>query len=168
MFYRGWIVIINFKRLRDSAKIPCFGHNDSTNAGLDLFLPEGCVLEPGEARWIGTGVAWEPGVVMVEEPFAESVVRGKRLYGWKPALLIRPRSSVADRDLEITEGTVDSGYRGEIKIHVINRGKLYRSLEAGYRIAQALPVLVPEIMVQEVETLSVSDRGDRGFGSSGK
>lgn len=160
-------MIIKFKRLQESAIIPAYGHSDPSNAGLDLFLAESCVLDAGESRWIGTGIAWEPGDPEVQEPFVENVVRCRHLYGWKPALLIRPRSSMANKDLEITEGTVDSGYRGEIRIHVINRGSKYSKLEAGDRIAQAVPVLIPEVIVEEVQELSESRRGDRGFGSSG-
>lgn len=153
---------IRFKKMRPEATIPSFGHDDPSNAGLDLYLAESRRLDPGEDAWIGTGVAWEP--VMLED-------QGYAVFGWKPALLVRPRSSMAKRGLEITEGTVDSGYRGEIMVHVINRSKQSRDIQAGDRIAQAILVLLPSVGVEEVgdcEELSETVRGDKGFGSSGR
>lgn len=159
---------LKFKRLRAEARIPAFGHDDPTNAGLDLFLAESRDLYPGEDAWIGTGIAWEPEEHVLEIPHAPGVSQCIPMAGWKPALFIRPRSSLAKLGLESTEGTVDMGYRGEIMVHVWNRGKKYVKIQAGERIAQAVPILLPAVEVEEVEELGESIRGDRGFGSSGR
>jgi dUTP pyrophosphatase len=75
---------------------------------------------------------------------------------------------VARIGLDITEGTVDSGYRGEIMIHVRNVSGMRQRIAAGDRIAQAVVVMLPMIEVVEVQELSDSVRGARGFGSSGR
>lgn len=162
-------MIIKFKRLRPNAIIPSFGHNDPTNAGLDLYLADDCEVGAYQDAWIPTGVAWAPEYPpTVNQPMSEQLSKITYLYGWKPALLVRPRSSMAKRGLEITEGTVDAGYRGEIMIHVRNVGPLRAELKTGDRIAQGVPVLIPEVLVEEVDELPASDRGARGFGSSGR
>ena len=164
---------LRFKRLRPEAQIPDFAHGDPWNAGLDLALAEARDIGPHGAVWISTGLAWDP-------DFDYSELEGKRWWPtdlqaasgmigapWKPALLIRGRSSMARLGLAVTEGTVDAGYRGEIMVHVWNYGSRYIKLNAGDRVAQAVPVLLPWVSVQEVEELRGSVRGDRGFGSSG-
>lgn len=151
-------MIVKFKKMRTNAIIPTFGHDDPSNAGLDLHLPDDREVGAFQDAWIPTGVAWAPG----------DIPSGGLSRGWKTALFIRPRSSMAKQGLRITEGTVDAGYRGEIMIHVRNVGPLRAELKAGDRIAQAVPILLPEVVVEEVAELPVSDRGDRGFGSSGR
>jgi dUTP pyrophosphatase len=163
-------MIVKFKKMRPNATIPSFGHNDPSNAGLDLYLAEDCEVGAFQDAWVPTGVAWAPETppAIASEFLSESIVKIERLSGWKPALFVRPRSSMAKRGLRITEGTVDAGYRGEIMIHVRNVGPLRAELKAGDRIAQAVPILLPEVVVEDVAELPVSDRGDRGFGSSGR
>lgn len=158
---------LKFKRLRSEACIPSFGHDDPSNAGLDLYLAEDREVGAYQDAWIPTGVAWEPGELVTYVPEGPGISRMIYLHGWKPALLIRGRSSAAKRGLLVTEGTVDAGYRGEIMVHVVNRGPIRLQIHAGERIAQAMPILLPWIEVEEVHELSESVRGDRGFGSSG-
>lgn len=75
---------------------------------------------------------------------------------------------MAKNGLDITEGTIDAGYRGEIMIHIRNMGSERHYLEVGHRIAQVIPILVPQVTVKVADELQGSDRGDQGFGSSGR
>jgi len=162
-------MILKFKKMRAEARIPSFGHDDPMNAGLDLYLAEGKAIMSGMDAWLPSGVAWEAEIPpTVEVPISEMIDRIDHLKGWKPALLIRPRSSMAKLGLEITEGTIDASYRGEIMIHVRNVGPGTVRLGAEDRIAQIIPILVPHVTVEEVYELSPSIRGDKGFGSSGR
>jgi dUTP pyrophosphatase len=83
-------------------------------------------------------------------------------------LLVRDRSSMAARGLATTGGVIDSGYRGEILIVMTNLGDAAQELQAGEKIAQMVPVPVLTGPIQEVETLEVSMRAAKGFGSTGK
>jgi dUTP pyrophosphatase len=162
-------MILKFKKLRAEAIYPSFGHDDPTNAGLDLYLAEDREIGAFQDAWIPTGIGWAPDdPPTIETPLSDHIARIDTMHGWKMALLIRPRSSMAKMGLEITEGTVDSGYRGEIMIHVRNVGPLRRELKAGDRIAQAVPIMLPHVKVEGVEELPSSVRGDKGFGSSGR
>lgn len=158
---------IKFKKLHENAKLPTFGHDG--DAGLDLYLVEDTEIGAYADAWLPTGIAWEPEKVpSIEKPYSGLVTCIEKMHGWKAALLVRPRSSMAKRSLDITEGTIDRDYRGEIKIHVRNMGPLRADLKAGDRIAQAVPVMLPEVDIEEADTLSDTDRGANGFGSTGR
>ena len=108
-------------------------------------------LEPGERAQVGTGIA-------VAIPAGH-------------AGLVLPRSGLAARHgiaLVNAPGLIDAGYRGELRVLLLNtdRGEAF-AVAAGDRIAQLLIVAVAALALGEVETLDVSERGERGFGSSG-
>ena len=121
------------------------------DAGLDLHALEGCVLAPGERAAVGTGIA-------VEIPAGE-------------AGLVLPRSGLAARHglaLVNAPGLIDAGYRGEIRVLLLNTDRSEPvEIAAGDRIAQLVLVKVQTPEVVEVDALAVSDRGAGGFGSSG-
>lgn len=125
------------------------------DAGFDLETTDRVVLLPGQDAWLGTGIAWSPSLSFLERLFR------------KPALFVRPRSSMASLGLLITEGTIDAGYRGEIKIHVRNVGSYPRTIEPGSRVAQLVPVLLPIARSKECDELDETSRGRGGFGSTG-
>ncbi|MEI9970415.1 MAG: hypothetical protein WDM87_18050 [Terracidiphilus sp.] len=81
---------------------------------------------------------------------------------------MRDRSSMAARGIATTGGVIDSGYRGEILVLMTNLGEAAVELKAGEKIAQMVPVPVLTGLVQVVESLEVSDRAEKGFGSSGR
>ncbi len=83
-------------------------------------------------------------------------------------LLVRDRSSMAAKGIATTAGVVDAGYRGEILILMTNLGAEAVEVKAGDKIAQMIPVPVLTGTVQEVDTLEVSARAEKGFGSSGR
>lgn len=136
------------RRLRPEAVLPSRAYEG--DAGLDLSSAEALVLAPGERAVIGTGLA-----VAVPEGHAA---------------FVQPRSGLAARHgitIVNAPGLVDSGYRGEVKVVLLNTGDEPFAVEPGMRIAQlvVLPVASPEPV--EVDELPGSDRGERGHGSSG-
>lgn len=120
------------------------------DAGADLSATEDVSLAPGERRLVGTGVA-----VAIPQGYAG---------------LVHPRSGLAARHgLSIVNapGTIDSGYRGEILVNLVNLGPEPVHLRAGDRIAQLLVVPVVQAQFVPVDSLPESVRGDTGHGSSG-
>ncbi|HET6570870.1 MAG TPA: dUTP diphosphatase [Solirubrobacterales bacterium] len=137
-------------KLNDQAVVPSRAH--AGDAGLDLYACEAAHLGPGERWSVGTGVAVE-----IPEGYAGMVL---------------PRSGIArDHGIALVNspGLIDAGYRGELRVLLLNTdpAELFR-VEPGERIAQlvVVPVGLPEPL--EVEALSESSRGDGGFGSSGR
>jgi len=119
-------------------------------AGFDLHSIEDVVINPGERKLIGTGLAFE-------------IEKGYEVQ-------IRPRSGLAFKHgitVLNSPGTIDSDYRGEIKVLLINLGNEKFEIKKGDRIAQAViaPVIQAEII--EVDSLSDTKRGAGGFGSTG-
>lgn len=135
--------------IHEEAKLP-YRANEG-DAGLDLFSIEEQIINPGESALVRTGL-------QIELP------KGTEAQ-------IRPRSGLALKH-SITvlnsPGTIDEGYRGEIKVILINHGKEEFKIEKHMRIAQM--VIAPVLKVELVETsdLSKTDRDQGGFGSSGK
>ena len=135
-------------RVRPEATLPSSAY--AGDAGLDLAACERHVLGPGERALVPTGVA-----VAVPDGHAG---------------FVQPRSGLAARHgltIVNTPGLVDSGYRGELKVVLLNTDR-ERSfvVEPGMRIAQLVVVPVPPLRVRELETLPPTERGERGFGSS--
>lgn len=125
-------------------------HAHSGDAGVDLHCREAVDLGPGESLTVPTGVA-----IAIPDGFVG---------------LVAPRSGLASRHgLSIVNapGIVDSGYRGEIKVILINHGDDAVRLERGDRIAQLVVVPVLEQEMVEVDALPESARGERGLGSTG-
>lgn len=136
-------------RLDERATLPRRAYGG--DAGLDLPALEGCVLAPGERAAVRTGIA-------VEIPAGD-------------AGLVLPRSGLAARHglaLVNAPGLIDAGYRGEIRVLLLNTDRSEPiEITAGDRIAQLVLVKVQTPEVVEVDALAVSDRGAGGFGSSG-
>ena len=141
---------LRFQRLHPNAKVPAHAHRG--DAGYDLFAIEAAVLEPGARAMIGTGIA-------VEIP--------ERHAG-----LVLPRSGLAARhgiSVVNAPGLIDSGYRGEVKVLLLNTDREEAfEIAAGDRIAQLVVVQVQTPDVEEVDELSPTERGGGGFGSSGR
>jgi dUTP pyrophosphatase len=136
------------KKLREDAVVPARAYDG--DAGLDLSACEHVELGPGERALVGTGLA-----VAIPEGHAG---------------LVQPRSGLASRHgitIVNTPGLVDSGYRGELRIILLNTDTSESFVvEPGMRIAQLVVVAVPELELLEVDELPESERGVRGFGSS--
>ena len=144
------MIEIPVTRLRDDAVLPTRAY--AGDAGLDLVACERHELAPGERALVGTGIA-----VAIPEGHAG---------------LVTPRSGLAAQHgitIVNTPGLVDSGYRGELRVilHNTDRGDTF-VVEPGMRIAQLVVVAVPYGELREVEALPASERGEGGFGSSGR
>ena len=141
---------LRFQRLNENAILPSRAH--AGDAGLDLYAAERAHLGPGERWGIGTGLAVE-----VPEGHAGFVL---------------PRSGLAREHgiaLVNSPGLIDSGYRGELRILLLNTdpADVFR-VEPGDRIAQLVVTPIATLEPVEVEALASSARGDGGFGSSGR
>jgi len=140
---------LRVRRLVAGAELPVRAHED--DAGLDLRAAEPALIGPGERAAIGTGIA-------VEIPPGH-------------AGLVLPRSGLALRygiALVNAPGLIDAGYRGEIRVLLLNTDRESRfAIEPGDRIAQLLVVAFSAARPLEVAELSDSARGDGGFGSTG-
>ena len=144
--------MLRVKLLEAGARAPVVAH-PGEDLGYDLFALEGITLEPRATVKLRTGIAVE-----ARDP----------LTGGPLGLLVRDRSSMAARGLATTGGVIDSGYRGEILVLMTNLGDANIELKAGEKIAQMVPVPVLTGAVEVVESLELSVRAEKGFGSSGK
>ena len=124
---------------------PTRAHED--DAGLDLYSPVSIYLWPHTMQTIDTGVHIE----ILKGYFGE----------------VKSRSSMM-KNFIITDGTIDSGYTGSIKVVLMNLGGSGKQIEAGEKIAQLViqPIITPKINI--VDRLNETERGERGFGSTGK
>lgn len=143
--------MIRVKKLHPAAKLPTYGSLEAAGADLYVCLDEAVTIEPGETFWVPTGIALEVPKGCAGLVYARSSMGAKR--GLAPANKV---------------GVVDSDYRGEIKVVLLNHSKLPQILEPGERVAQFIitPVLQPRY--EEVDELTDTDRGVGGFGSTGK
>jgi dUTP pyrophosphatase len=144
--------MLRVKRLHADARLPVVAH-PGEDLGYDVFALEQAVLAPRITVKLRTGIAVE----------ARDPETGAPL-----GLLVRDRSSMAARGLATTGGVIDAGYRGEILILMTNLGEVTQEIQAGEKIAQMVPVPVLTGPVREVESLEVSVRAAKGFGSTGK
>ena len=142
------MIELPIRRLHEDAVVPLRAYGG--DAGLDLAACERVELGPGERATVGTGLA-----IAIPEGYAGYV---------------QPRSGLAAKHgLTIVNapGLVDSGYRGELKVILLNTdAEEPFVVEPGMRIAQLVVLQVPEVEPVEVDELPESERGVRGFGSS--
>jgi dUTP pyrophosphatase len=142
-------VNIEFKLLHELAQAPKYAHHG--DAGADLVCIEDVILAPGERILVATGVA---------------IALPAGYVG-----LVHPRSGLANKHgigIVNTPGTIDSGYRGELKICLINLDSAETvTLSAGSRIAQLVIQEVTTAKFLQVQDLDETERSDSGFGSTG-
>jgi len=141
---------LRVRRLHPDATLPTRAH--AGDAGLDLYALDGVTLAPGERASLRTGIAVE-------------IPPGR-------AGLVLPRSGLAERHgiaLVNAPGLIDSGYRGELRVLLLNTDRTKPcEIVSGDRIAQLVLVAVEAPGVEAVDELALSERGSRGFGSSGR
>ncbi len=141
---------IKIKKLHSDAHLPSYAHGPREDAGMDVRAIESALLEPGVPRAVATGLALEiPSHYEVQ---------------------VRPRSGLALKHaitLPNAPATIDPGYRGELKVILLNLGREPYQVHAGDRIAQIVVARYEPVEWEESE-LAESVRGDGGFGSSGR
>lgn len=143
---------VYFRRLSTNAKPPHKAH--MTDAAFDLYANEEAEIEVGKNELIGTGIALDMSVGLTSH-YAVILSRS--------GLAAKNRLFVLN-----SPGLIDTGYRGEIKVILQNLGDEPYRVEVGERIAQIMFIPNYVVYLNEVNELSESDRGEKGFGSSGK
>ena len=140
---------IRIKKLHPDASLPSYAHGAGEDAAMDLRALERTVLTPGAAQAVATGIA-------IELP------RGHEAQ-------VRPRSGLAlKHSITVNFGTIDPGYRGEIRVVMFNLGLNDYIIEQGDRIAQLIVAPYDAVEWEESGDLTDSSRGAGGFGSSGR
>jgi dUTP pyrophosphatase len=142
-------VTVRIRRLDQSLPLPAYAYPG--DAGLDLRAAADCVIQPGKRALIPTGLQ-----LAIPEGYAG---------------FVQPRSGAAARQglsLVNTPGLIDSQYRGEVRVIAINLDDEQAiDIRRGDRIAQLVILPIPQVTLQEVETLEETERSKKGFGSSG-
>ena len=134
------------KKLVSEAKLPTKAY--AGDLGWDLYSAEDVVIEPREIKAIRTGIA-----VQLPAGFGA---------------FIKDRSSRAKMGLHCIGGVIDNGYRGEIIVLITNLSRDVVKIKKGEKIAQLVLISLVECSLKEVDELGTSERGNRGFGSSGR
>jgi dUTP pyrophosphatase len=145
------MIDIRLKRLPHGEGLPLPSYASGGAAGLDVVAAESLTLEPGGRHAVATG-------------FACAIPEGYEVQ-------VRPRSGLALKHgitCLNTPGTIDSDYRGEIKVILANLGGEAFEIVRGERIAQLVPAPVLGARFEEVEELDGTERGAGGFGSTGR
>ena len=138
---------IKMKKVAD-VKTPAYAHKG--DSGVDVYAAEECVLNPMERKLVATGIK-------IAVP-----------HGYEAQ--IRPKSGLAiEHGISHANcvGTIDSGYRGEIKIPMINLSNKPYKIEKGKKIGQMVFAKVEEASFEEVDELDITTRNEGGFGSTG-
>ena len=141
---------ILIKRLSKEVALPRYETNGSSGMDLEAYINTEITIMPGKTAIISTGLAI-------------SIPKGFEIQ-------IRPRSGLAAKQkvsVLNTPGTIDSDYRGEIKVILINHGDESFKIEKGHRIAQMIVCPIVQAELIEVDDLNATERGEGGFGSTG-
>lgn len=141
---------LKVRKLNPDAILPRYAHGPEEDAGMDLCAVEDAILAPNVPKAVATGLSIEL------PPGFEAQVRPRSGLAFKHAISV-PNSP----------GTIDPGYRGEVKVILINLGKTEYAIAKGDRIAQMVVARYEAVEIEEGE-LSDSTRGAGGFGSSGR
>ena len=145
------MIDIKLKRLPHGEGLPLPSYASEHAAGLDVVAAESLSLAPGARHAVATG-------------FAIAIPHGYEIQ-------VRPRSGLAFKNgisVLNTPGTIDSDYRGEVKVILANLGSGAFEVVRGERIAQLVPAPVLRAAFREVEQLDSTERGAGGFGSTGR
>ena len=143
-------VFVEVKRLPHGEGLPLPAYATSGAAGMDVVSAEDVVIAPGARHAVATGLA-----VAIPQGFE---------------IQVRPRSGLALKHgitVPNTPGTIDSDYRGELKVILINLGNEAFAIQRGDRVAQLVFAPVVQAAWDEVAELDATDRGAGGFGSTG-
>ena len=139
------------KKLASSVKLPAYKTNGASGMDLMAFISEPIIVKPQSSSLVPTGIS-----VAFSEEFE---------------IQIRPRSGLAAKNnisVLNTPGTIDSDYRGEIKVIIFNHGNKEFTVNNNDRIAQMILTPVVKMELEEIENLPETIRGENGFGSTGK
>ena len=145
------MIKVQIKKLNSKVKVPKYKTDGSSGVDLEAFIENPIIVEPNSSKLIPTGISL-------------SIPQDCEVQ-------VRPRSGLAaESSISVlnTPGTIDSDYRGEIKIILFNHGNEQFVVKNGDRIAQMVLVPVFKFQFEEVNELTQTNRGSGGFGSTGK
>ncbi len=145
------MIKVQIKKLNSKVKIPKYKTEGSSGVDLEAFIEKPLIINPKSSKLIPTGIS----ISMPKDCEVQ----------------IRPRSGLAAKsNISVlnTPGTIDSDYRGEIKIILFNHGNEKFTVNNGDRIAQMVLMPVLKFRFNEVDELTNTNRGSSGFGSTGK
>ena len=145
------MVKVLIKKLNPSVQLPSYKTNGASGMDLMAFIEKPINLEPGKSCLVSTGLS-----VAFDEEYE---------------IQIRPRSGLAAKNnigVLNTPGTIDSDYRGEIKIILFNHGSENFTINKNDRVAQMVLTPIIKMELEEIDELPGSVRGKGGFGSTGK
>ncbi len=140
-------MILKIKKLDPEAILPTYAHPG--DAGMDMFANETVIIEPGQSVKIKTGVAME-----IPDGFV--------------GLMWDKSGLSTNHKIKTLGGVIDSGYRGESLLGLINLSDTAYTIEKGHKVCQMLIQKIERVDVVEVEELDDTSRGVGGFGSTGK
>lgn len=137
---------IKFQKINKNSQVPTYAY--STDAGMDIFSAEKYLLEPGQNHAFSTGIIVEIPVGYVG--------------------LIMEKSGLAlKRQISVMGGIIDAGYRGELKVILLNNSNKNQEFKIGDKLAQLLVQQIESVNLIKSDKLSESDRQSGGFGSTG-
>ena len=139
---------LRFKKVHPDAVLPSYAH--PSDAGMDLRSVDDLTLAPGQRALVHTGL------VMLLPPLYEAQVRPRSGLSLKNGVTVLN-----------TPGTIDSGYRGEVGVILINLGQAAFDVRKGDKIAQMVIAPVTQPNIEETDVVDETDRGSGGFGSTG-
>jgi dUTP pyrophosphatase len=143
--------VLRVKKIDEQAALPCYESSGAAGMDLRAFIDEEICIPPLERRKVPTGLCFE-------------IMQGYEAQ-------IRPRSGLADKHgitVLNAPGTIDSDYRGEVQVILVNLGNEPFVVKNGERIAQMVIAPVTRSSICEVQSLSETERGGGGFGSTGR
>ena len=139
---------LRFKRIHPDAVLPSYAH--PSDAGMDVRSVEDLTIAPGTRALVPTGL------VMLLPPMYEAQVRPRSGLALKSGITVLN-----------TPGTIDSGYRGEVGVILMNLGDVPFEVKKGDKVAQIVIAPVTQPTIEETDTIDETDRGAGGFGSTG-
>jgi dUTP pyrophosphatase len=153
---------MKIKRLHPDAILPTYAN--PTDSGMDLVAIDELTIEPGKSAIVPTGISIE----LPQPDVLRTVLNGTVQLCYEAQ--IRSRSGLAAKNqiaVLNSPGTIDEGYRGEIKVILINHSFVPFEVKKGMRIAQMIISTLVRVSLEEVSDLSETKRGANGFGSTG-
>lgn len=151
--------------------LPSYGHNDDTNAGLDLYSAEDITIYPhkhyNKPTVVNLDIKWQPEFYTKHILLKPIVWVFKKLF--KIYMKVSSRSGLAFNNyIEVGAGIIDQGFQGDFKVLCYNYSEVPYDVKKGDRIAQGIIYILPKVENNSVGSHKETIRSNRGFGSSGK
>jgi dUTPase len=173
---------VKLKKVRADAIMPKYNYD--TDSGIDFYAIMDGVISPHTSKTLKTGIAWEPDIISIktevkdkeksilidqmDEEEWNAYFPKKERNIFKTMLKLEGRSGLGKQGIDVFGGIVDEDFRGEIKVILYNSTDNVWEYKRGDRIAQGIIHVIPTVDLMEVEEIDDTERGEKGFGSSGR